>query len=149
MRVHSILISKLCLIKFLKIYPTDEVGAVISKNIFSIISKSILFPILFFNSLIANAFTLDDYKESLKEGGKRKDYMEMYVMGMGQGFHWANSAIKSNLEKQIFCAPSNLRINGNLILTMMSDGVGKTTLSGSSPLELYMLQQLNFTFPCK
>lgn len=112
--------------------------------------RSALFLILICSaSFASDAYTIDEYKERINEGGKAKDYMEMYVMGMGQGFHWANTAISFDNQKTIFCPPKNLKINGDLILTMMNDGLRRTELKGTSSIELLMLQQLIFVFPCK
>jgi hypothetical protein len=102
-----------------------------------------------FNSVQCSAFTIDEYKQKINEGGKAKEYMEMYVMGMGQGFHWANTAVRLDNQKTIFCPPRNLKINGDLILTMMNDGLLKTELKGTSSIELLMLQQFTYVFPCK
>ncbi len=111
--------------------------------------KAIFLFLLIVQSLIANAYTIDEYKEQIKEGGNSKAFMEMYVIGVGQGFNWASGVSRANKDKEIFCPPNNLKINGGLILSIVNDGLETTKLKGTSPLELYMLQRLAFVFPCK
>ena len=111
--------------------------------------KTVFLFLCIAQSLIANAYTIDEYKEQIKEGGNSKAFMEMYVMGVGQGFNWASGVSRKNKEKEIFCPPNNLKINGALILSIVNDGFETTKLKGTSPLELYVLQRLTFVFPCK
>ena len=105
------------------------------------------FSFLMFSQFVS-AYTIAEYKTEIQKGGVNKDYMEMYVIGVGQGFFWAS--IDSELKKKsaIFCPPKKLPFIGGMILSVLSNGIKDTRMRESDPVEYLLLNELIKVFPC-
>lgn len=110
--------------------------------------KCLLIASFLMFSQLVNAYTIAEYKSKMQEGGEVKDFMEMYVMGFGQGLSWANSYNSVNKRRPIFCAPSKLQISGGLILSVVNTGLKETQMKDNDPLEMLILTEMVRVFPC-
>ena len=99
-------------------------------------------------SQFANAYTIAEYKSKIQEGGESKTYIEIYVSGFGQGLNWATSYSKINKNRPVFCAPAKLVINGNVIISIVDNGLKNTQMKDNDPLELFILTEMARVFPC-
>jgi hypothetical protein len=78
----------------------------------------------------------------------------MYILGVGNGYTWANIDLEKKKENPLFCPPKKLALTvDNLIHTidmMIKDTkYGKLISKTDTPIELILLKGLQETFPCK
>lgn len=59
--------------------------------------------------------TVKDYQKAIHSSDRDKaDAMRLYVMGVGSGIAWANTAAEKN-NAPLYCQPPNFSMNGNLL----------------------------------
>lgn len=77
---------------------------------------------------------------------------EAYLTGVGEGFGWANSRLSSRGDKQLYCVPENLALNGKNYVRIALDEVERQRALGmnipNNQIELALLVGLERTFSC-
>ena len=96
---------------------------------------------------LGNSFSITEYRNALRQIGS-KQAMEMYIIGVGQGIFWSSVYTKSIGSSPVFCPPSDMAFTGDIILSVVSSGLKKTSLSGETPVELFMINEFQRVFPC-
>ena len=71
------------------------------------------------------------------------------VNGYGQGFTIANSEIKRDGGKPLFCQPNKLALTPELSVDVVRRYVEKSPRLADAPFGLVLLYALKETFPCK
>jgi hypothetical protein len=80
--------------------------------------------------------------------------IKMYVMAVGQGISWANTAAEKN-NAPLYCQPAKFSMNGNNyieILDKMIDTLASKTTAkdlDEFPVAMVLLLGLQQTFPCQ
>ena len=83
----------------------------------------------------------------------KKQVLEMYVGGVGQGFFWANIEAKNSTKVALFCPPNTMALNSQNYVALLDQQIAfyKDTnrFKESLPIELVLLRALQDNFPCK
>jgi hypothetical protein len=93
------------------------------------------------------AMTIELYNEASnkKEG---KQLVEMYIYGLGDGFFWANAAAKATNNKDLYCPPPNLIMNGKNYMDILNQEIEKGLYTKDTEVGLVLFLGLKNTFPC-
>jgi hypothetical protein len=106
--------------------------------------------LLFAASMSANAMDVHTYNHLKKTtaGGAL-----LYLVGVGQGYYWANAELKERGDKELFCMPKALEFTAydytkiyerELDLFVSNHDKGIETLS----VDLLLLLGMEKTYPC-
>ena len=83
----------------------------------------------------------------------RKQVLEMYIAGVGQGFFWANIEAKNATKVALFCPPTTMTLNSQNYVALLDQQIAlyKDTnrVKDTLPVELVLLRALQDNFPCK
>jgi hypothetical protein len=96
---------------------------------------------------VGNSFTITEYRNALRQSGS-KQAIEMYIIGVGQGIFWSSVYTKFNGSAPVFCPPGDMTFTGDIILSVVNSGLKKTSLSGETSVELFMIDEFKRVFPC-
>jgi hypothetical protein len=97
--------------------------------------------------LVGNAFSITEYRSALRQTGS-KQAIEMYVIGVGQGIFWSSVYTKAAGSTPVFCPPGDMTFTGDIILSVVNSGLKKSSLSGETSVELFMIDEFKRVFPC-
>ena len=102
------------------------------------------------------SFALIDAQSYVKGmAGDNKEIHELledHLIGINTGFMWANSALKIQKRKPVYCQPGKLVINGKNLIRFLDDEIkelkeqGKFT--GKEPIGMLLILHLEKVFPC-
>jgi hypothetical protein len=92
-------------------------------------------------------------KEVHSSDRNRADAIKLYVIGIGQGIAWANTAAEKN-NSPLYCQPRTFSMNGtnyiDILDKMIKTFESKTTVEELNELPVAMLLVgLQETFPCQ
>lgn len=111
--------------------------------------KILISIVLTFMSCCTFAYSIAEYKANIEKGSEIKNYMEMYVIGFARGLQWATGFNRYRESPEIFCAPKNLTVTGDMILSIVNTGLKKTAYAETDPLELFIVKEMERVFPCR
>ena len=74
-----------------------------------------LLLLLLFSNLSFGGMTVKDYQEFRKD----KNLVEWYFNGLGNGFGFSNTELKSRGLSPLYCPPPDLRITQEMLQTML------------------------------
>lgn len=76
-----------------------------------------------------------------------------YLVGIGRGIFWANTSLKTNNQKPLFCMPDNLALDKEIILTLIDKEIRSPSSvsywKDDTPVEFIMVIAFQKKFPCK
>lgn len=127
------------------------IGEIIEELIDKHIPKLIL--VFLFVSLVSvgNANALITAEEYLKYPGSKQ--YDDYLIGIGEGFSWANGILASEEKEVLYCQPRNYFLSLGNIKNILDDEINyknkQNYYKGNAPIGLYLLYGLQRTFPCK
>lgn len=98
------------------------------------------------NALAAMTIELYESASINKEG---KQLVEMYIVGLGEGFFWANAAAGANGTPALYCPPQNLAMNGDNYISILKREIESGSHAKNSEVGLALLLGLQKTFPCE
>ena len=108
--------------------------------------------IVFFFVLTALAdVNVSDYKAAVAKGDK---IIGIYVTGLGTGSSWANTAMKRETGKRLYCPPENLSIGPDNYSRILDDEIKRSEERlgfqkiQETPIGAILLRGLTITFPC-
>ena len=97
----------------------------------------------------SNATTIKEYIVRTSDPETRH-VMEMYAIGVGQGFFWyeaASHVLKgATIQQRLFCLPDKMPFTGAIILSAAQRATEKS--AGEDSFELGLLKALMEMFPC-
>jgi hypothetical protein len=110
---------------------------------------------LFCLPLSASGITVKQYQKDIHSSERiRADAMKLYVMGVGEGIAWANTAAEKN-NAPLYCQPPNFSMDGNDYIDVLDKTI-KMLESKTSAKELneysvgaLVLTGLQQSFPCQ
>ncbi len=109
-----------------------------------------LVTLLIFSAAEGAEWKAKDYQEL-----KGDEALEIYVLGVGRGLLWANSAMKRQTGKSLFCHPEKMILQKENFLHILDDQIANDTREFGTEkvkdksIELFLLRGLIATFPCK
>jgi hypothetical protein len=99
--------------------------------------------------------TVKAYQKSVHSSDRdRAATMKLYVMGVGSGIAWANTAAEKN-NAPLYCQPPNFSMNGDYYIDILDKTIkeleSKTTAKelNEYPVGLIVLMGLQKSFPCQ
>lgn len=98
-------------------------------------------------SLPTQALTVGDYKDMLKH---KSEYVDFYVLGIGEGFSWANVVNQDKNLATLYCQPKELALNVENYKRVIEDELEKypEIYKDNIEVEIALLRGLMRTFPC-
>jgi hypothetical protein len=98
--------------------------------------------------------TVKKYKAEIAANGAESNW-KLYILGLGEGFKWANAMLEVHTEAPLFCPPSKLVLGMenyvDILDRKIKDRATKSTQAelDDMPLGLLLLQGIREAFPCK
>jgi hypothetical protein len=118
------------------------------KNIFRhLLSLSFLIMVTTVNTASASGLTLAQYREWNKDPIK-KEMLNTYTAGMGQGITFANVYNKTQKIPMIFCPPNELPITGDLTNTVLAKFIAKNSFKSTDEISIILIFALKDAYPC-
>jgi len=81
---------------------------------------------------------------------KNSENFKIYIVGVGIGLSWANTRLRGRQQPQLYCAPKQSALGADDYLNILQEEIerGPVTIP-EAPVELYLMNGLIRTFPCK
>lgn len=102
---------------------------------------------IFLLSSVALSTEIETYEE-----GRELDFaaVRAYVNGVGEGYSWANANLISRSLPPLYCEPRGITMTPERYLSILDHSIElwKSATPESAPIELLLLQGLQFEFPC-
>lgn len=95
----------------------------------------------------ASGLTLSQYREWSRDPIK-KEMLNTYTAGMGQGVTFANVYNKTKKIPMIFCPPDDLQITGDLTNTVLAKFIAKNSFKPSDEISIILIFALKDAYPC-
>jgi hypothetical protein len=98
--------------------------------------------------------TVKEYREIKAANAQDWRDMKVYLVGVEEGFSWANVFEKSNHGLQMYCPPPKLHFTADIDISIIDDEIerqkhGSPLLTDADKLEPLFLFGLVHTYPCK
>lgn len=81
------------------------------------------------------------------------EFAQTFVFGVGTGYSWANVENVRAKRPPLYCQPPKMPMNAamynGLLSAFLQKHVDNGTLDSTRPVELYLLDSLKESFPCK
>jgi hypothetical protein len=96
---------------------------------------------------------ISKYRESIRTHDG-KEFMDVYVAGVGEGLDWANASLINRGDRPLYCAPRTLSPNGEFYVSILLSQIKLISTRyteeelGKLPIEPELLVGLQNTFPC-
>ena len=98
-------------------------------------------------SAFASGLTLAQYREWNRDPNK-KEMLNTYTAGMGQGVTFANVYNKTQKIPMIFCPPNTLQITGDLTNTVLAKFIAKNSFKPTDEISIILIFALKDAYPC-
>jgi hypothetical protein len=72
-----------------------------------------------------------------------------FLEGMGQGFDWANTALRASGQRPLFCEPQSIVLTVEQRVDILERYYKRNRETGTKPLGLTLLKSLKEAFPCQ
>lgn len=111
-------------------------------------AKIILLIAILSASWPTQALTVGDYKDGLK---RKSEYVDIYILGVGQGTFWANAVNQNKNSPPLYCQPGKLTLNLENYKKAIEDELDKypEVYKDNIPVEIVLIKGLERTFPCE
>jgi len=117
----------------------------------TLIRKLIFITVLgmstFVGTAAASGLTISQYREWNRDPIK-KEMLNTYTAGMGQGVMFANIYNKTQKIPMIFCPPNNLQMTGDLTNNILAKFIAKNNFKASDEISIIMIFALKDAYPC-
>ncbi len=91
---------------------------------------------------------LDFTLEQLENDKGEASATRMYLLGIYDGFSWANAALSNRGQKKIFCQPEKLAITADQVISIYIRFAKKWKGDANLPAGIIMELALEEVFPC-
>lgn len=98
-------------------------------------------------SAASAGLTLGQYREWNRDPIK-KEMLNAYLAGMGQGVTFSNIYNKTQKIPMIFCPPNTLQITGDLTNTVLAKFIAKNNFKPSDEISIILIFALKDAYPC-
>jgi hypothetical protein len=95
----------------------------------------------------ASGLTLAQYREWNRDPIK-KEMLNTYTSGMGQGVIFANIYNKTQKIPMIFCPPNTLQMTGDLTNTVLAKFIAKNNFKPTDEMSIILIFALKDAYPC-
>ena len=95
----------------------------------------------------ASGLTLSQYRDWSRDPIK-KEMLNTYTAGMGQGVTFANVYNKTQKIPMIFCPPNTLQITGDLTNTVLAKFIAKNSFKPTDEISIILICAMNDAYPC-
>jgi hypothetical protein len=115
-----------------------------SRNTFFLALLGLIF---FGGSASASGLTLNQYREWQRDPIK-KEMLNTYTAGMGQGVSFANVYNKTQKIPMIFCPPGDLQMTGDLTNVVLAKFIAKNNFKPTDEISIILIFALKDAYPC-
>ncbi len=98
-------------------------------------------------SVSASGLTLTQYREWQRDPIK-KEMLNTYTAGMGQGVTFANVYNKTQKMPMIFCPPGDLQMTGDLTNIVLAKFIAKNNFKPTDEISIILIFALKDAYPC-
>lgn len=95
----------------------------------------------------ASGLTLTQYREWQRDPIK-KEMLNTYTAGMGQGVTFANVYNKTQKVPMIFCPPGDLPMTGDLTNVVLAKFIAKNNFKPTDEISIILIFALKDAYPC-
>ena len=95
----------------------------------------------------ASGLTLAQYREWNRDPIK-KEMLNTYTAGMGQGVTFANVYNQTQKIPMIFCPPNSLQITGDLTNTVLAKFIAKNSFKPTDEISIILIFAMKDAYPC-
>ena len=95
----------------------------------------------------ASGLTLAQYREWNRDPIK-KEMLNTYTAGMGQGVASANVYNQTQKIPMIFCPPNSLQITGDLTNTVLAKFIAKNSFKPTDEISIILIFAMKDAYPC-
>ncbi len=95
----------------------------------------------------ASGLTLAQYREWNRDPIK-KEMLNAYTAGMGQGVIFSNIYNKTQKIPTIFCPPNTLQMTGDLTNTVLAKFIAKNSFKPTDEISIILIFALKDAYPC-
>ena len=104
-------------------------------------------------SLEAAALVITTYEKRRSESAssQARALLEIYLLGVGEGFKWANAALSSKRLAPLFCAPEQVPLTHEAYLLFIDEMLERHReglTQQQLPVEAILLKALQDRLPC-
>lgn len=96
----------------------------------------------------ANGMTLESFKNQ-RNTYENRTRVEVYLIGIGQGFTEANAALNEGGQRALFCPPEGYRLNTKNFVDIIKNRANQLSLAKSEKVADVLLDGLIELFPCQ
>jgi hypothetical protein len=112
-----------------------------------------LLGVLLLASPVNADMTLKLYKQSKAVGGEKWTDIQLYFLGAGNAYQWANVQLFKNQQAMLFCQPQELTLNAQNIMSILEAELALMSKSDMYKddlvIDYLLLTGMQRTFPCK
>jgi hypothetical protein len=101
----------------------------------------------FIGTASASGLTLTQYREWQRDPIK-KEMLNTYTAGMGQGVTFANVYNKTQKIPMIFCPPGDLQMTGDLTNIVLAKFIAKNNFKPTDEISIILIFALKDAYPC-
>ncbi|MDN3986532.1 hypothetical protein [Zwartia vadi] len=116
-----------------------------------IFQKFILLSFVSVSSIVgsawANGLTIAQYNEWNRDPIK-KEMLNTYTAGMGQGVVFSNIYNKTQKIPMIFCPPNNLQLTGDLTNSILAKFIAKNNFKLTDEISIILIFAMKDAYPC-
>ena len=113
----------------------------------SLLSITIVLVSALVTTASASGLTLAQYREWNRDPIK-KEMLNTYTAGMGQGVTFANVYNKTQKIPMIFCPPNDLQITGDLTNIVLAKFIAKNSFKPTDEISIILIFALKDAYPC-
>ena len=104
-------------------------------------------------SLEAAALVITTYEKRRSESAssQARALLEIYLLGVGEGFKWANAALPKQKQSMLFCAPERIGLNADNYVQVIDEALAlnrEAYIKMELPVEAILLYGLQQKLPC-
>ncbi|MFY9137707.1 hypothetical protein [Zwartia sp.] len=117
-----------------------------NKLIRHFLSMTLLGLIAMTGTVSASGLTLTQYREWQRDPIK-KEMLNTYTAGMGQGVTFANVYNKTQKVPMIFCPPGDLAMTGDLTNVVLAKFIAKNNFKPTDEISIILIFALKDAYP--
>lgn len=89
-----------------------------------------------------------DLYHGTRPGTPDRSSVTLYLKGLHEGFTWMNGALDASGRDLVFCAPGNLALGNDQILSLLEGYVDANAVFRDKPVGMSLMLTMQDAFPC-
>lgn len=99
----------------------------------------------------ALALDLQTFQRLMAESRDSRESLELYIMGVGEGFSWSSAILAVERSRPLYCPPGNSRLGANDYMRILANRISRTKVSdkAAKSVELILYYGLVDAYLCE